>query len=448
MAQSQPQITTQIRNIGNLNLIVRASDHYVNATALCSSAGRKVSKWKANDRTIDFLAEFVEDMYRNLYSPENQGFLAKLMTSLNRDRNSREMPLELGQSPSVQIRTDKNQAEMCVSSDDDVQTNVGKIPSENDDDEHEPIITTNPATEIILQGRPYKIADVKARINDISTEYECLGNDNRATWVHPYIAIHIAHWASPVFAVQVSRWIESLLNNGAVYLQQEEINSLFGRLATKEQELVAVNGELISVRGQLKEVERDFKGLEIELKTRVGQLIELGENSSELNGRLIQTTDTLAKTNDRLVSAQEKLAEKAPRVVPIVQDQLSHNLVVVRAIHGRCYIVSHHQKRATTSFLKKHSGKHWIFRNVSCGLKFINILREACGIKLYMFRSNLYIKYVGEEDNQVLVDAGSFTQPKIPYMTEKELITKIKYIIYSEMTDEETEEHEGNEDDE
>jgi len=32
-------------------------------------------------------------------------------------------------------------------------------------------------------------------------------NDLRGTWVHPYVAIHLAQWLSPRFAVQVSKWV-------------------------------------------------------------------------------------------------------------------------------------------------------------------------------------------------------------------------------------------------
>ena len=32
-------------------------------------------------------------------------------------------------------------------------------------------------------------------------------NDNRGTWVHPKVAIHLGQWLSPAFAVQVSEWV-------------------------------------------------------------------------------------------------------------------------------------------------------------------------------------------------------------------------------------------------
>jgi len=41
------------------------------------------------------------------------------------------------------------------------------------------------------------------------TELGTPGGDarNQGTWVHPYIAIHLAQWLSPKFAVRVSQWV-------------------------------------------------------------------------------------------------------------------------------------------------------------------------------------------------------------------------------------------------
>lgn len=33
------------------------------------------------------------------------------------------------------------------------------------------------------------------------------GNDQRGTWVHPRVALHLAQWLSPAFAVKVTEWV-------------------------------------------------------------------------------------------------------------------------------------------------------------------------------------------------------------------------------------------------
>ena len=45
-------------------------------------------------------------------------------------------------------------------------------------------------------------------------------NDDRGTWVHPQVAIHISYWVSPKFAVNVTGWIQQLLSTGSVALER------------------------------------------------------------------------------------------------------------------------------------------------------------------------------------------------------------------------------------
>ena len=45
-------------------------------------------------------------------------------------------------------------------------------------------------------------------------------NENRCTWVHPRVSIHIAQWVSPKFAVIVTGWIHKLLSTGKVSLER------------------------------------------------------------------------------------------------------------------------------------------------------------------------------------------------------------------------------------
>ena len=52
--------------------------------------------------------------------------------------------------------------------------------------------------------------------------YETGSNDNRATWVHPEVAIDIAQWISPKFRVRVNRWIYELAVTGQVKLGEEK----------------------------------------------------------------------------------------------------------------------------------------------------------------------------------------------------------------------------------
>lgn len=39
-------------------------------------------------------------------------------------------------------------------------------------------------------------------------------NEQRGTWVHPYVAINLGQWLSAKFAVQVSQWVFDWMNEG------------------------------------------------------------------------------------------------------------------------------------------------------------------------------------------------------------------------------------------
>lgn len=45
-------------------------------------------------------------------------------------------------------------------------------------------------------------------------------NENRCTWVHPRVAIHIAQWVSPKFAVIVTGWVQTILSTGNVSIER------------------------------------------------------------------------------------------------------------------------------------------------------------------------------------------------------------------------------------
>lgn len=62
-------------------------------------------------------------------------------------------------------------------------------------------------------------------------KYKSCSNSERATWVHPQVAINIAQWISPEFDVKVSGWVYEIMVTGKVdikntksYLQLQEEN--------------------------------------------------------------------------------------------------------------------------------------------------------------------------------------------------------------------------------
>ena len=51
---------------------------------------------------------------------------------------------------------------------------------------------------------------------DALMKYESSSNEQRATWVHPLVAINIAQWISPRFDVKVSGWVYEVMITGKV----------------------------------------------------------------------------------------------------------------------------------------------------------------------------------------------------------------------------------------
>ncbi len=56
---------------------------------------------------------------------------------------------------------------------------------------------------------------VNINTNDL-IKYKSGSNSERATWVHPQVAINIAQWISPEFDVKVSGWVYEIMVTGKV----------------------------------------------------------------------------------------------------------------------------------------------------------------------------------------------------------------------------------------
>lgn len=59
------------------------------------------------------------------------------------------------------------------------------------------------------------------------------GNDSK--WIHPDLAIYLAHWISPCFGVQVSRWVRSLLTPETVAIDWKMMKMYQDRVEQFEQ---------------------------------------------------------------------------------------------------------------------------------------------------------------------------------------------------------------------
>jgi hypothetical protein len=114
-------------------------------------------------------------------------------------------------------------------------------------------------------------------------------NENRCTWVHPRVAIHLAQWISPQFAVKISEWIEEWYASAANHTRfLHEINNLKpSRSAQIEKEIqnklakeYDAKTEVVTEVGNI-DLLTDTEIIEIKCasnwKSALGQVISYGE---------------------------------------------------------------------------------------------------------------------------------------------------------------------------
>lgn len=112
-------------------------------------------------------------------------------------------------------------------------------------------------------------ASIGIPINELVV-YEPGSNDERATWGHPQVAIHIAQWISPEFDVKVSKWIWELAATGKVSLAdersikeldkawKEQIELLEGKLQEKDAILEKASKDLEKTEAKLAKTSHDL----------------------------------------------------------------------------------------------------------------------------------------------------------------------------------------------
>jgi hypothetical protein len=57
-------------------------------------------------------------------------------------------------------------------------------------------------------------ADIGIPISELVQSVRGGFPDLQGTWVHPYVAVHLAQWLSPRFAVRVSQWVHEWMTQG------------------------------------------------------------------------------------------------------------------------------------------------------------------------------------------------------------------------------------------
>lgn len=206
---------------------------------------------------------------------------------------------------------------------------------QDDDDEMEPTI--------VLGGKLYRISAVKSVIRREIHKYEVVGSTtSRASWSHRRIAYRIAQWFSAEIANQVDEILDELAHNGYVDLRN-----------------------------------RDVKRVQEEAEEKI---LMIEEKHDEMKTKLMDLTRANTETVHSLAQSQNRLVQMIPRVVHQVQHQLNQNVGVLRIERDREYRIIHRQdvsyKRAISAITETDGVLVAEKRNIACGLKAINKIRE------------------------------------------------------------------------
>ena len=182
--------------LNDIVIIARPEDNFVNATELCRAGNKQFNDWYRLDKTKELIKE-----------------------------------LERYEIPETRIRVSANYENYDLNDINleniDTETNINIINSNSinvqKSDAGIPVLENSQKSKTRIR--------VLENSNDYITKFiqsNKGGQDinNRATWIHPDLAIQLAQWISPKFALQVSKWIRTLFITGTVSLVESHHNEL------------------------------------------------------------------------------------------------------------------------------------------------------------------------------------------------------------------------------
>ena len=142
---------------------------------------------------------------------------------------------------------------------------------------------------------------------DLLIETKVTGlNENRGTWVHPYIAINLAQWVSPIFAVKVSGWVSRFISGDLSLLQEsvEMLNESSGKVNNLSVATNPENGKAIVL---LKTHEKDSSDARVEyalLKEKMQEMTDIH------NGVIVKKDDVINSLKNLLIESEKKADEE------------------------------------------------------------------------------------------------------------------------------------------
>jgi len=115
--------------------------------------------------------------------------------------------------------------------------------------------------ELIKELESDKSTVLSQQYNILNNEYKFIDNKNsnnliQGYWVHPYLAIQLAHWISPNFALQISNWILTLFSNNKMELNINLLNDKDNIIKIKNQRIKLLENTYLKKHQRIKYSEK------------------------------------------------------------------------------------------------------------------------------------------------------------------------------------------------
>ena len=270
------QSTNKTLSLGNVLIICRKKDGYINASQLCKAGNKSFKHWSENKNTKAYLRA----LEASVGIPTDE--LIKYNTGSNSERSTwvhRKVAIHMAQwiSPAFAVKVTSWIYELEVQNNQliakvsqrmpilkgngifDCQLTLPNGKSMNIPMREDGYINITALCKANKKNywkwkenktseRVIKALETSLRIRrDVLIQTVSGGiNENRGTWVHRRLGIIIAQWISAEVAVQVATWIEELLLTGSVTLGQEK----------SDQELEQIQKQLLDTQTELKKERR------------------------------------------------------------------------------------------------------------------------------------------------------------------------------------------------
>ncbi len=304
-----------VLKFNNIEIQCRSSDGMINATQLCQAGGKKYNDWVRLKTTIEFLNELssvagipatelsnitqgcdpklqgtwvhrlVAYHYAQKLSPQFAVQVSCWLDNMQQENKINTQTIIDLQEENKSYQTEEYQV---VSVDKSRQTEEHTEPEQKQESQIVPlkqggVLKFNNieiqcrssdgkinATQLCQAGGKrfknwYQNKTTIEFLNELSSSagipadelitYESGANENRATWVHPEVAIDIAQWISSKFRVRVNKWIYELALTGQVKIGEEK--------SQKELDTIWKN-KCLQLETKHSQLQLDFENIKLE----------------------------------------------------------------------------------------------------------------------------------------------------------------------------------------